>query len=186
MTKEEALVLLKIIIQKDKTLPLRDKATQLVFGVGSPNAKIFFLGEAPGFYEDKLGEPFVGAAGKLLDQNLKRIGIKRSNVFISNVVLFRPPANRDPEDKEIKAFEKYIDKMIAIVSPKIIVTLGRFSMAKFIANAKISSIHGKIFNLKFKDKDIIVLPMFHPAAALRNPQFMSEFENDFLKLKKYA
>ncbi|QQG47759.1 MAG: uracil-DNA glycosylase [Candidatus Woesebacteria bacterium] len=186
MTKQEALRLLKIIIQKDKSLPLRDQATQLVFGVGAPSAKIFFLGEAPGFYEDQKGEPFVGAAGKLLNQNLERIGIKRKDVFISNIVLFRPPANRDPEEKEIKSFEKYIDKMIAVVSPKIIVTLGRFSMAKFLKNVKISSVHGKIYKLQLKNKDIIVLPMFHPAAALRNPQFMDSFQKDFLKLKEYV
>ncbi len=185
MTKEEALTLLKKIILTDKSLPLREGATNLVFGVGNPNAKFFFLGEAPGFYEDQKGEPFVGAAGKLLNKMLEEIGIKRKDVFISNVVLYRPPNNRDPNPGEIEAFQKYIDKLLRIINPKVIVTLGRFSMAKFLENVKISSVHGKTFKVKYDKVERIVIPMFHPAAALRSPQVMLQFKEDFKKLKDY-
>jgi DNA polymerase len=184
MTKKEALQKLKEIILKDKSLPLRKGATQLVFGDGNENAEIFCLGEAPGFWEDQKGTPFVGNAGHLLNQLLESIEIKRDDVFITNVVLYRPPQNRDPLPEEIKSFEKYIDKMIAIVNPKLVLTLGRFSMAKFLGQVKISSVHGNQFQIKWKDKDIIIVPMYHPAAALRNEKIMRQIKEDFLKLPK--
>lgn len=182
MTKAETLQKLKQEIDKDKSLPLREGATQLVFGVGSPDAEIFFLGEGPGFYEDQKGEPFVGAAGKLLDKTLQTINLKREDVFITNVVLFRPPNNRDPEPSEIAAFEKYVNKMIEIIKPKLIVTLGRFSMAKFLKNVKISQVHGKLYKKEFGKSSVFVIPMFHPAAALRAPAVLKQFEYDFSRL----
>src|SRR6185312_5244874 len=141
MSKQQRLDSLKQRMEEDKSLPLRAGATQLVFGDGNPDSEIYFIGEAPGYHEDKQGKPFVGQAGKLLDETLAEIGIKRSDVYISNIVRFRPPANRDPEPDEIAAVQPYVDEEISIIDPKVIVTLGRFSMGKFIPNAKISLIH---------------------------------------------
>jgi len=179
MTKAEELVLLKRKMEEDLSLPLRTGATQLVFGEGSPDAKIYLLGEGPGYHEDKLGRPFVGMAGKLLDETLKEIGLERGNVYISNVVRFRPPENRDPEPEEIAAFQPYVDAEIKIISPEIIVTLGRFSMGKFLPNVKISAVHGKPFFVQFLGKEVLVIPMYHPAAALRRGEVLKDFKEDF-------
>lgn len=179
MDKKEQLQKLKQKIQEDKSLPLRDTATQLVFGDGNPETDVYFLGEAPGFYEDQQGKPFVGQAGKLLNQVLETIGLKREEVYISNVVRFRPPENRDPLPEEIEAFRPYVDKEIEIINPKIIVTLGRFSMGKFFPYEKISQIHGKPKEIVWKGKKLTVIPMYHPAAALRRGEIMEEFKKDF-------
>lgn len=183
MSKQQDLLELKQEIAS-KDLPLKDQATQLVFGVGNPDAEILFIGEAPGFYEDQKGEPFVGNAGKLLDKMLEKIKLKRSDVFITNVVMYRPPENRDPLDTELNAFKPYIDKLIEIISPKVIVTLGRFSMAKFLTNVKITQVHGKLYKRKFQEKEIFIIPMFHPSAALRSPEVNKQFEYDFSRLPK--
>ncbi len=166
----------------DKTLPLRKTATCMVFGEGNPETKVFFLGEGPGYWEDQKGRPFVGNAGILLDKLLHSIELERKEVFISNVVCFRPPENRDPEDAEIAAFKPYIDEMISVIDPKIIVTLGRFSMGKFIPGVKISSVHGKVHRIQLNGKEIVVLPMYHPAAALRRNDVMLQIKEDFLKI----
>lgn len=184
MDKTQQLTELKEELEKDKSLQLRQTATQLVFGEGNPDSEIYLLGEAPGYWEDKKGRPFVGAAGQLLDETLSKIGLKRQDIYISNVVRFRPPENRDPTPEEIAAFSPYVDKEIEIIKPKIIITLGRFSMAKFIPNEKISKIHGKVFPLTWHDLEIKVIPMFHPAAALRSPAVMSEFKEDFEVIPK--
>lgn len=179
MDKKEKLQKLKEQVQQDKSLPLRDTATQLVFGDGNPDADIYFLGEAPGYYEDQQGKPFVGQAGKLLNQLLESIGLKREDVYISNVVRFRPPQNRDPLPEEITAFKPYVDKEIEIIDPKIIVTLGRFSMSKFFTYEKISQIHGKPKEISWKGKELVVIPMYHPAAALRRGEIMEQLKVDF-------
>ncbi len=179
MDKAEKLAQLKRQMEEDMSLPLRSGATQLVFGEGDPDAKIYFLGEGPGFHEDKLGRPFVGMAGKLLDGTLKEIGIERKDVYISNVVRFRPPENRDPLPEEIAAFQPYIDEEIKIINPEIIVTLGRFSMGKFLPNVKISAVHGKPFFIEFLGKTVLVIPMYHPAAALRRGEVLKDFKEDF-------
>ena len=179
MTKAEQLAQLKKRMEGDSSLPLRLGATQLVFGEGNPDTKIYFLGEGPGYHEDKLGRPFVGMAGKLLDQTLKEIGLERKNVYISNVVRFRPPENRDPEPQEIAAFQPYVDEEIRIINPEIIVTLGRFSMGKFLLNVKISAVHGKPFFVEFLGKEMLVIPMYHPAAALRRGEVLKDFKEDF-------
>ncbi len=166
------------------TLPLREGATQLVFGEGNPDAEIYFLGEAPGFYEDQQGRPFVGQAGKLLNQLIESIGLKREDVYISNVVRFRPPENRDPSDEEIAAFAPYVDEEIEIIGPKIIVTLGRFSMAKFLPGYKISQVHGQIKRIDWRGNEVVVLPMYHPAAALRAIAVMDSLKADFQVIKK--
>jgi len=171
-------------MEDDKTLPLRTGATKLVFGEGNPDTQLYFLGEAPGYYEDREGRPFVGQAGKLLDQLIESIGFRRSDVYISNVVRFRPPANRDPEPDEITAFSAYVDEEIKIIDPKIIVTLGRFSMNKFLPDERISTVHGKVFKVDWNGKKLIVMPMYHPAAALRSTAILSAIKGDFLLIKK--
>lgn len=183
-TKQEKLELLKSHMQKNTKLPLRESATQLVFGEGNPDTDIYMLGEAPGFFEDKQGRPFVGNAGKLLNKLLEQINLKREDVYISNVVRFRPPENRDPLPEEIAAFAPYVDKEIEVIDPKIIVTLGRFSMNKFIPGAKISQIHGQAQYLDWKGNLIIVLPMYHPAAALRSETIMKLLSQDFQQIPK--
>ena len=175
MTKAEQLAQLKKRMEGDSSLPLRLGATQLVFGEGNPDTKIYFLGEGPGYHEDKLGRPFVGMAGKLLDETLSEIGLKREDVYISNIVRFRPPENRDPEPEEKAAFQPYVDAEIKIIDPEIIVTLGRFSMGKFLPNVKISVVHGKPFFIEFLGKEILVIPMYHPAAALRRGGDFKDF-----------
>jgi uracil-DNA glycosylase family 4 len=182
--KRKLLDELKKKMQEDLSLPLRKGATNLVFGEGNSEAEIFFLGEGPGYWEDQKGRPFVGNAGALLNQLLYSIKLPREEVFITNVVNYRPPENRDPLPEEIAAFEPYIDRMIEIIDPKLIVTLGRYSMGKFLANVKISSVHGKTHVVNWKGKNTTVIPMYHPAAALRNPEVKRQLELDFQKIPR--
>lgn len=164
-------------------LPLKEGANRLVFGQGSADADVMFVGEGPGRWEDEKGLPFVGNAGALLNQALTKIGLPREEVFITNVVHYRPPGNRDPEEEELAAFRPFLDKMIDIIEPKIIVTLGRFSMAKFLPGVMISRVHGKRYEKEWKGKKIIVVPMYHPAAGLRNGEVKRQFLDDFEKIK---
>ncbi len=173
---------LKKKMREDMNLPLRKSATNLVFGEGSPDAKLFFLGEGPGYWEDQKGRPFVGNAGALLNQLLYSIKLPREEVFITNVICYRPSENRDPYPEEIEAFEPYINEMIETIKPKVIVTLGRFSMAKFIPGVKITVVHGKPHGVDWKGRKLIVMPMFHPAAALRSGEVLRQIKEDFLKL----
>jgi len=182
MTKKDELTKLKEKVLDDDSLPLKKGATNLVFGVGNPNAEILFIGEGPGYWEDIKGEPFVGNAGALLNQLLSLIKVERSSVFITNVIMYRPPENRDPLPEEIKAFEPYLDEIINIIDPKIIITLGRFSMAKFLPGVFISSVHGKDKELLWKEKNITVIPMYHPAAGLRSLEVKEKLKQDFLML----
>jgi len=184
MTKGEKLQKLKEKMEKDDALPLKKSDTNLVFGVGDPETKILCIGEGPGYWENLKREPFVGNAGKLLDQLLASINIPRESVYITNVVHHRAPENRDPFPQEIETYGKYLDEIIDIIDPKVIITLGRFSMARFLPEAKISSVHGKTHRVNWKDKEIVVIPMYHPAAALRNGEVMRLEKEDFLKLPK--
>lgn len=184
MTKQQRLDNLKQRMGEDKSLPLRSGATQLVFGEGNPGSKLYFLGEAPGYYEDREGRPFVGQAGKLLNKTLEEIGLSREEIYISNIVRFRPPDNRDPNPDEIAAFQPYVDEEIGIVGAPIIVTLGRFSMGKFLPNVKISVVHGQPRRIEWNGKSLVVMPMYHPAAALRSDTVMKQFQEDFKKLPK--
>lgn len=184
MTKEGKLKKLRKTMLGDNSLPLKKDATNLVFGVGNPETKTLFIGEGPGYWEDQKSEPFVGNAGKFLDQLLHLIKLPREDVYITNVVHHRPPGNRDPELSEIKAYGAYLDKIIEIINPKTIVTLGRFSMGKFIPNVYITHVHGKPHKVKWKEKQILVVPMYHPAAALRNGEIRRKTEEDFRKLCK--
>ena len=185
MDKQKLLEELKKKMLADSTLPLKKGSTKLVFGDGDPQALILFIGEGPGYWEDQKGIPFVGNAGMLLNQMIKLLGVERKDVFVTNVVHHRPPENRDPLPEEINAYKQYLDKIIEIISPKVIVTLGRFSMAKFIPGVLISSVHGKPRQIVWNDKQIKIVPMYHPAAALRNGDVKRKLENDFLNLKGF-
>ena len=152
--------------------------TKTVPGEGPENAEIMFIGEAPGFHEDRQGRPFVGAAGKFLDELLASIGLTREDVYIGNVIKCRPPGNRDPLADEIAACEPFLDKQIELIQPKLIVTLGRFSMARYFPNAKITRIHGQPKRIGNR----IYYPMFHPAAALHQPKWRPIVKEDMLKI----
>lgn len=182
MNKKEELEEIKKEMEADNNLPLKKGSTNLVFGVGDANTKILLIGEGPGYHEDQLGEPFVGAAGKFLNTLLSSIKIPRESVYITNVVHHRPPENRDPLPEEIDAYGKYLDRIIEVIGPKVIITLGRFSMAKFLPFARISSVHGKLQRVNWKGKEIAVVPMYHPAASLRNGSIMEQEKIDFLAL----
>jgi len=184
MNKPEELKKLKEEAENNKALPLRAGATQLVFGGGNPESELFFLGEAPGFFEDQKGIPFVGRAGQLLDQTLLEVGIKRDDIWISNVLYFRPPENRDPLPEELDAFRPYVDRQIEIIDPKVIITLGRFSMGKFLFGAKISAVHGQPKWISFGGKKRVLIPMYHPAAALRSTNITTAFKHDFEAIPK--
>ncbi len=180
--KQELLNDIKKRMSLDDSLPLRKGATNLVFGVGNSDAEILFIGEGPGYWEDMKAEPFVGNAGKFLDSLLSLIKISRKEVYITNVVHHRPPENRDPLPSEIQAYGRYLDEIIKVIDPKIIVTLGRFSMAKFLPNAKISSVHGRKFVVEWNNKYLTVVPMYHPAAGLRSEDVKQKIISDFKKL----
>lgn len=182
MDKEKQLKDLKDKALRDDKLPLKKEATNLVFGVGNVDTQILFIGEGPGYWEDIKGEPFVGNAGGLLNQLLVSIGLKRDEVYITNVVMYRPPQNRDPEPFEIKAFEPYLDGIIEIIKPSIICTLGRFSMAKFLPGVLISGVHGIRKEVQWKERQITVVPLYHPAAALRNGEIKTRLQMDFSKI----
>ena len=185
MNKQEKLDELKKKMSLDESLPLRKGATNLVFGVGNPDGGILLIGEGPGYWEDQKGEPFIGNAGKFLDSLLLSIKLQRRDVYITNVVHHRPPENRDPLPSEIVSYGRYLDGIIDIIDPEIIVTLGRFSMGKFLPDTKISSVHGKKFTVNWNDKDYIVVPMYHPAAGLRSIGVKRETMSDFAKLPEY-
>jgi uracil-DNA glycosylase len=150
-------------------------------GEGNPDAKILFVGEGPGYHEDQQGRPFVGVSGQLLRKTMRENGFNEKDVFITNIVKFRPPENRDPTPQEIEFFRPFLDEQIKIINPEIIVTLGRFSMYKFLGEgASISKIHGQARKIG----EYLIFPMFHPAAALRNPPTMKSFIDDFKKLNE--
>ncbi len=147
-------------------------------GEGPADAQILFIGEAPGFHEDQQGRPFVGAAGKFLEELLESIGLRREQVYITNVVKCRPPANRDPLEEEIAACSGYLDRQIACIRPRLIVTLGRFSMARFFPDARISQVHGQPRRVG----NLVCYPLYHPAAALHQPSLRRLIEEDFSRI----
>ncbi|GAB4572448.1 MAG: uracil-DNA glycosylase [Anaerolineae bacterium] len=152
--------------------------TRTVPGAGPANARIMFIGEAPGFNEDRQGLPFVGRSGQYLNYLLGTVGLSRKDVFIANVIKCRPPDNRDPEAAELAACKAYLDRQIEVIDPKVIITLGRFSMARYFPGARITRIHGQ----PRRQDGRIYFPMFHPAAALRNPNLRAEMEADMRKV----
>ena len=183
MSKFKELHKLKEKMEADDSLPLKKGANRLVFGSGNTEASILCIGEGPGRTEDQTGLPFVGQAGKLLEKFLLLAGLERKKVFITNIVHHRPPENRDPEPSEISAYGKYLDKIIEIIEPKVIITLGRFSMAKFLPNVYISAVHGKRYEVFLGGRSVVVVPMYHPAASLRNGSVLESEKLDFINLK---
>ena len=161
-----------------KKCVLYNSRKRSVPGEGPADAAILFIGEGPGFHENESGRPFVGQAGKFLEELLASIGMKRDDVFIANVVKCRPPGNRDPLPEELEACGDYLERQIQAIDPQVIVTLGRFSMARFLPAAKISSVHGQSFQVGGR----LVVPMFHPAAALHQPSLRPLLERDFARL----
>jgi DNA polymerase len=157
---------------------LSQTRTNAVPGDGPLTSTVMFIGEGPGFNEDKQGLPFVGAAGKFLNELLGMAGLKRSEVYITNVVKCRPPENRDPMPGEIRACAKYLDRQLALIRPKVVVTLGRHSMARWFPGESISRIHGQPRGFD----SLLVVPMFHPAAALHQERYRSLIVEDFQKL----
>jgi uracil-DNA glycosylase family 4 len=152
--------------------------TKAVPGQGPEDADIMFIGEAPGFHEDQQGLPFVGAAGKFLEELLEDIGLTREKVFIANVIKCRPPGNRDPLPEEIEACKPFLDRQIELIQPKLVVTLGRFSMARAFPKARISRIHGQ----PRKVGGVLYYPMYHPAAALHQPSLRQTIKEDMLRI----
>ncbi|OHA72649.1 MAG: hypothetical protein A3A27_01005 [Candidatus Wildermuthbacteria bacterium RIFCSPLOWO2_01_FULL_47_18] len=184
MNKREALDELRRNMQLDKSLPLAP--ANLVFGEGNVDCQVMFVGEAPGAEEDRLIRPFVGRSGKLLDKMIEALGWKRSDVYITNIVKRRPPDNRDPLPEEIEAYKPYLARQIEVINPKIIATLGRFSMNYFLPLAKITRDQGKPYKLighsMSNQKGLMIFPLFHPAAILRGAVPMPEYEQSFRKL----
>lgn len=178
MTKAERLKDLEKRLIEDKSLPLRE--ANLVFGEGNIDSPVLFIGEAPGQREDELRRPFVGRSGQLLDKLIGAVGWKREDVFITNIVKRRPPQNRDPLPEEIEAYKPYLAEQIEILNPKIVATLGRFSMNYFMPAAKITRDQGKIFRLNGR----LLVPLFHPAAALRSTETLKLLTLSFKKLPK--
>lgn len=171
----------------DRVCPeLAEQATQLVFGDGNPEAEVVFVGEAPGKKEDETGKPFVGAAGKFLDEMLASVDLSRSDIYITNIVKYRPPNNRDPLPEEKKAFLPYLQAQLEAIKPKVVVTLGRHSTNCFLPDLQISKAHGQPKRIKLQlkaDKDdileVVILPLYHPAAALYNGSMRQTLMDDF-------
>jgi DNA polymerase len=183
--KQVLLEQIKADILKNNICPdLAREATNLVMGDGNVDAEIVLIGEAPGKNEDLQGLPFVGAAGKFLNQMLESADIKRSDVYITNIVKYRPPNNRDPLPEEKAAFWPYLVRQLDVIKPQIVVTLGRHSMEYFLPNQKISMIHGQPKRIPFGEMKIVVVPLYHPAAALYNGSMRTTLISDFNKLLK--
>jgi DNA polymerase len=178
---EEQAVALRALAGEIAVCPNCDLAktrTHAVPGEGNPNAGIVFIGEGPGFYEDQQARPFVGPAGKFLDELLASIGLRRQDVYIANVIKCRPPGNRDPLPTETAACKPWLDRQLEVIDPKVIVTLGRFSMSRYFPGQSISKIHGQPRRLG----DVTVVPMYHPAAALHQASLRRVIEQDFQRL----
>lgn len=172
------------ILAANITPDLASQAINLVMGDGNPNADIVFIGEAPGKKEDEQGLPFVGASGHFLNEMLEAAGLVRSDVYITNIVKYRPPNNRDPKPAEKAAFMPYLFEQLQIIRPKVIVTLGQHSMECFIPGIKISDQHGQAVRVKLEDTEFLVIPLYHPAAALYNGSLRQVLIDDFVNAKQ--
>jgi DNA polymerase len=176
----DSLELIGADVRACRLCQLSQTRTQAVPGEGKPQAEVMFIGEGPGFHEDQQGRPFVGAAGQLLAEMLRAISLRREDVFITNVVRCRPPGNRDPLPDELQACDAYTQRQIAVLEPKLIVTLGRYSMARFIGQGSMRELHGRTREWN----GITCLAMYHPAAILRTPtvEMRRLYEEDFRKI----
>jgi uracil-DNA glycosylase family 4 len=185
--KQKLLDELRAHIEAANVTPeLKAQATQQVFGDGNPDAQIVFIGEAPGKNEDLQGLPFVGAAGKFLNEMLETIGLERTDIYITNIVKYRPPENRDPLPEEKKAFLPYLQSQLEIIQPSVVVTLGRHSMNCFLPDLQISKVHGEPKRIRMSMKShaddvlpLVILPLYHPAAALYNGSMRQTLLDDF-------
>lgn len=172
------------IVANNICADLKAGATQLVMGAGNPNADIVFIGEAPGKNEDIKGEPFVGAAGKFLNEMLAAAGMERDDVYITNIVKYRPPENRDPLPEEKREFWPYLMRQLEIIQPRAVITLGRHSGAAFIPDLHISRDHGHARTVQYHAHTFLVIPLYHPAAALYNGSMRQVLIDDFLQVPK--
>lgn len=183
--KSQQLDYIAKLVKDCQKCPLYKNATNPVPGSGNPETKIVFVGEAPGFFEDQQGKPFVGNSGKLLDKLLTSINLKREDVFICNILKHRPPENRDPEPQEIKVCTPYLKAQLKILKPKLIITLGRFAMNYFFPDVFISSVRGQIKNLNWEGLDLTIIPVYHPSAALRNGAMLTALQDDFKTIENF-
>ena len=178
-TKKESLKVIEQSILDNNVCPeLANQATQLVFGDGNEDAELLFIGEAPGKNEDLQGKPFVGAAGKFLNEMLESVGLKREDVYITNIVKYRPPNNRDPLPDEKSAFLPYLQAQIEVIQPKLVIPLGRHSMNCFLPDLQISKVHGQ--PKRFRGQ--VYMPLYHPAAALYNGGMRTTLLEDFARI----
>lgn len=182
MNNQEELEKIVQEINACQKCPLYKTATNAVPGAPNPNAEIVFIGEAPGYWEDQKGLPFVGAAGNLLNKLLMEINMKREDVFICNILKHRPPDNRDPEPSEITACTPFLKKQLLVIKPKVVITLGRFAMNYFIPDVYISRVHGRPVKVSWEGLELLIIPMYHPAAAFRRGEVMKDLREDFLKI----
>ncbi|MFA5827834.1 MAG: uracil-DNA glycosylase [Candidatus Shapirobacteria bacterium] len=173
------------LISECTKCPLIKTATNHVPGSGNPEAEIMIIGEAPGFFEDQKGLPFVGNSGKLLDKLLLSIKLLRSEVFIANILKHRPPENRPPLPEEIKVCTPYLKAQIQIIKPKIIITLGRFAMNYFFPLESISRVRGQVKKIKWQGLDLTIIPVYHPSAGLRNGAMLEALQTDFKSIGKF-
>jgi len=192
MNKIQFLNELKKEVEKCQRCPLYKTRTKVVFGTGSVDAKLIIISEAPGHWEDQRGEPFVGAAGKVLNELLESIEIKREDIFIANILKCRPPENRNPQAEEIEVCTPYLERQIEIIKPKVICTLGNYS-TKYILEKYglgnqvqgISKIHGEIFEVKSLFENIKIIPLYHPAVATYNANMKETLKKDFKILEQF-
>lgn len=193
MSNIEELELLRLKTLENLNCPLKDSATNLVFGKGNPDAQIMFIGEAPGEQEDIQGIPFVGAAGRELDKLLRSINLSLEQVYVANILKYRPPNNRDPTKEEIERHTPFLIEQIKVIKPKIIATLGNYSTKFVLADFKVDEmkkiggitfLHGKSVEKNIDGLSFKVVPLYHPAAILYKPGLRNDLEKDFLEIKK--
>ena len=193
MGNEELLKKIEVELNEKVNLPLKEFAKNLVFGKGNPNAEILFVGEAAGKNEDEQGLPFVGAAGKNLDKLLANVGLSLDNVYIANILKYRPPENRPPNVDEIKAHTPYLIKQIKVISPKVICSLGNYATKFFLSEGDvekmdsqpgITQVHGKVREINLNGMNIRLIPLFHPAAIIYNRKLIEEWNKDMEIVKK--
>lgn len=192
MNKTQLLNELKKEVEKCRRCPLYKTRTKVVFGTGSMDARLMIVSEAPGYWEDQKGEPFVGAAGKVLNELLESIEVKREEIYIANILKCRPPSNRNPQKEEIEACASYLDRQIEIIRPEVICTLGNYSTKYIFEKCAlekqiqgISKIHGKVFEPKTLFESIKIIPLYHPAVATYNPNMKETLKEDFKILEKF-
>lgn len=185
MSKQRRLDGLVSEIESDSAFDeLRESATQIVRGAGSLSSNVMFVGEAPGRQEDEGGRPFMGASGRILDHVLQELGVSRDSVYVTNIVKYRPPGNRDPLSQEKTDFLLYLSREIEIIKPKVIAPLGRHSLSVLLPEVKIGDGHGREYECVMGGESYVIIPMYHPAATIYNRKLRSDFQADMARLIK--